>query len=337
MMREHMDVPPLRGMVPPGYHQVSHKRLEPESHLCDDGAQLKYSPGPEYKCRVWTGGSMDFKPSFLRRRERKLLVAAERLGSCRIQGTGIASRAWVKIVQDFNYFKNKDAQVGAIKEPNRYLLREKKGLLFFQDTPDSLRSKDDKSSMLPVPGQALRSLTMMPTPAMLFRFSALTFNSHTIHLDREYTKSVYGMPDLVVHGPLTSVLMLEMLRTVFAELSPDKKADYFIKHFEYKNHKPLWVNEEIKIECKLMIAEADADAHRFPLTSLERRKDFHREMWKVWIAKGTASNETLAVEGTAAVSVAGHRNSPLNGIQQYTFHPSREGRSEDEPIRWTPT
>src|SRR4051812_9533112 len=30
MMREHMDVPPLGGLVPPGYQQVSHNRLEPE-------------------------------------------------------------------------------------------------------------------------------------------------------------------------------------------------------------------------------------------------------------------------------------------------------------------
>lgn len=322
MMREHMDVPPLGGMVPPGYHQVSHKRLEPESHLCEDGAQLKYSPGSEYKYRVWSGGSMDFQKPFVQRRA-KLLIATERFESCRIlrKGESDASRAWVHIVQDFKNpsWKSQTAPFDPVEEPDRYFLSEKKGLMFFQDTPQSLKSKDDKVSVAPVPGEALRSLTMMPTPAMLFRFSALTFNSHAIHLDREYTKSVYGMPDLVVHGPLTSVLMLEMLRTVFAELGHDNKADYFIKHFEYRNHKPLWVNEEIKIGCKRVMADTGPLALRYRLTDAERRKEFQREMWQVWISKGTAENETLAVQGTAAVSVASHENSPLNGFRHYRF------------------
>ncbi|RMZ76023.1 hypothetical protein DV738_g5147, partial [Chaetothyriales sp. CBS 135597] len=43
-----------------------------------------------------------------------------------------------------------------------------------------------------------------PDAALLFRFSALTLNAHAIHLDRQYTRQAYGLPDLVVHGPLTT-------------------------------------------------------------------------------------------------------------------------------------
>jgi 3-methylfumaryl-CoA hydratase len=44
---------------------------------------------------------------------------------------------------------------------------------------------------------------------MLFRFSALTFNGHRIHYDHPYATSVEGYPGLVVHGPLTAVLLAD--------------------------------------------------------------------------------------------------------------------------------
>lgn len=51
--------------------------------------------------------------------------------------------------------------------------------------------------------------TVQPDPTMLFRFSALTFNSHRIHYDRPYTTEIEGYPDLVVHGPLTAMLLTD--------------------------------------------------------------------------------------------------------------------------------
>lgn len=46
-------------------------------------------------------------------------------------------------------------------------------------------------------------------PVLLFRFSALTFNSHKIHYDRRYAADEEKYPGLVVHGPLQAVLLLE--------------------------------------------------------------------------------------------------------------------------------
>jgi 3-methylfumaryl-CoA hydratase len=51
--------------------------------------------------------------------------------------------------------------------------------------------------------------TVTPTPPMLFRFSALTFNPHRIHYDQPYATAVEHFPDLVVHGPLTAALLLD--------------------------------------------------------------------------------------------------------------------------------
>ena len=48
-------------------------------------------------------------------------------------------------------------------------------------------------------------------PVLLFRFSALTYNAHRIHYDRDYARAE-GYPGLVVHGPLQALLMAELAR-----------------------------------------------------------------------------------------------------------------------------
>jgi itaconyl-CoA hydratase/mesaconyl-C4 CoA hydratase len=47
----------------------------------------------------------------------------------------------------------------------------------------------------------------VPEPALLFRFSAVTFNAHRIHYDERYARKVEGYPERVVHGPLISLVM----------------------------------------------------------------------------------------------------------------------------------
>ena len=59
-----------------------------------------------------------------------------------------------------------------------------------------------------------RDWPVMVDPVLLFRFSALTYNSHRIHYDRDYARQVEGYPGLVVHGPLQALLMAELARRV---------------------------------------------------------------------------------------------------------------------------
>jgi 3-methylfumaryl-CoA hydratase len=51
---------------------------------------------------------------------------------------------------------------------------------------------------------------VLPTEAMLLRYSALTFNSHRIHYDLPYAQGEEGYRGLVVHGPLTATLLLDL-------------------------------------------------------------------------------------------------------------------------------
>ncbi|MFM0739544.1 MaoC family dehydratase N-terminal domain-containing protein [Paraburkholderia xenovorans] len=54
--------------------------------------------------------------------------------------------------------------------------------------------------------------TIDADPVLLFRYSALTFNSHRIHYDHPYVTEVEGYPGLVVHGPLIATLLADLLR-----------------------------------------------------------------------------------------------------------------------------
>ncbi|GAA0957964.1 hypothetical protein [Actinocorallia libanotica] len=54
---------------------------------------------------------------------------------------------------------------------------------------------------------------LVRTPVDLFRFSAITFNSHRIHYDHAYATTEEGYPALVVHGPLSALTLAESVRT----------------------------------------------------------------------------------------------------------------------------
>jgi len=62
----------------------------------------------------------------------------------------------------------------------------------------------------PAPGDSAWRQEARATPVQLFRYSALTFNGHRIHYDRDYCRDVEGYPGLVVHGPLTGTLLAEL-------------------------------------------------------------------------------------------------------------------------------
>jgi 3-methylfumaryl-CoA hydratase len=86
----------------------------------------------------------------------------------------------------------------------------------------------------------LLSKTVTPDDTLLFQFSALSFNSHKIHLDRAYARDVEGFPDLVVNGGLTTLLMTEMARVDLG---------LTIKAITVTNKRPLFVNRPITLSA----------------------------------------------------------------------------------------
>lgn len=62
---------------------------------------------------------------------------------------------------------------------------------------------------MPMPEQAAQTDQIQPSEALLFRYSALTFNAHRIHYDQTYAQQVEHYPGLVVHGPLQASLLMQ--------------------------------------------------------------------------------------------------------------------------------
>lgn len=67
----------------------------------------------------------------------------------------------------------------------------------------------------PAPPTAAFQREVTPDIVTLFRYSALTFNGHRIHYDREYAVGHEGYPGLLVHGPLIATLLADLLQSHF--------------------------------------------------------------------------------------------------------------------------
>ncbi|MFK4105199.1 hypothetical protein ACI2L1_35065 [Streptomyces sp. NPDC019531] len=93
---------------------------------------------------------------------------------------------------------------------------------------------------VPEGGRSPWRLRLRPDPTLLFRFSALTANAHRIHYDAPYCRGTEGYPDLVVHGPLLALLMLEPVRRNF----PGRR----VSSLAYRLHRPAFVGEHLLAE-----------------------------------------------------------------------------------------
>jgi 3-methylfumaryl-CoA hydratase len=91
----------------------------------------------------------------------------------------------------------------------------------------------------PAPGQHRRS--HMADPVLLFRYSALTFNGHRIHYDRDYVTKVEGYPGLVFHGPLQAALLNEFATELHGGEGP--------KTFDYRGVAPLFDGAEFSLNA----------------------------------------------------------------------------------------
>jgi 3-methylfumaryl-CoA hydratase len=100
----------------------------------------------------------------------------------------------------------------------------------------------------PQPPAGDRDWPVEVNPVLLFRFSALTYNAHRIHYDRDYARAE-GYPGLLVHGPLQAILMAELARR---EADLPARCDY-----SYRLVAPLFDGQGL-----IVSATPDADAVR---------------------------------------------------------------------------
>jgi 3-methylfumaryl-CoA hydratase len=123
-----------------------------------------------------------------------------------------------------------------------------------------LAKKNIISHQLLIPNS--KFLIKIPDETLLFQYSALGFNSHKIHLDRDYARNIEGLPDLVVNGGLATILLTEFIRVDLGL----KITEIKIKHiaplycnrpltiiFEQGDLKIYDDNNEVAVICELKI------------------------------------------------------------------------------------
>ena len=91
------------------------------------------------------------------------------------------------------------------------------------------------------PGAAAWERRVVPDAVLLFRYSALTFNGHRIHYDRDYVTKVEGYPGLIFHGPLQASFIVELAARLRDGKPPRK--------FSYRGLQPLFEGSEFSINA----------------------------------------------------------------------------------------
>lgn len=106
----------------------------------------------------------------------------------------------------------------------------------------------------PAAGQGEAHRRIAASPILLFRYSALTFNSHRIHYDAPYCTDVENYPGLIVHGPLQATLLVH-----FAEEQRGKPP----ARFRFRSVAPIFEGSDIMLN-----ARNDGDALRLWTASI---------------------------------------------------------------------
>jgi 3-methylfumaryl-CoA hydratase len=189
------DPPPRLGdPVPPLWHWLYflpvHRLSEtgPDGHVRRGG----FLPPVPLPRRMWAGGRLEFRRP-LRVGERVRRTSA--ISDVQRKDGRTGPLLFVRVHHEIT-----DAEGVALVEDHDIVYRDRPGTA----TPTP------RPTLAPTDAQWER--TIRADDVLLFRYSALTFNSHRIHYDRRYATEVEGYPGLVVHGPLIATLLLDLLR-----------------------------------------------------------------------------------------------------------------------------
>jgi len=89
----------------------------------------------------------------------------------------------------------------------------------------------------------------MADTVLLFRYSALTFNGHRIHYDRDYVTKVEGYPGLIFQGPMQAALLVEFAAKLHGGAAPKK--------FAYRGVQPLFEGSEFSVNANKLEASME--------------------------------------------------------------------------------
>jgi 3-methylfumaryl-CoA hydratase len=112
--------------------------------------------------------------------------------------------------------------------------------IVYRDVPAGAQAPTSAKPAAPPPSAQHRE-SHMADPVLLFRYSALTFNGHRIHYDRDYVTKVEGYPGLIFHGPMQAAFLVEFAARLHGGTAPKK--------FSYRGVQPLFEGSEFSINA----------------------------------------------------------------------------------------
>ncbi|CDH54162.1 hydroxyacyl-thioester dehydratase typemitochondrial [Lichtheimia corymbifera JMRC:FSU:9682] len=195
--------------LPPAWHQAYFPPRVTEQELSADGYEQDWKPPSPFTHRMWAGGELEWNvDNPLRVGDRVEMVSSLRDIQFRPAGRrGDSVFIWID---------------KKISNQKGWAMTETRSWVYVQPTsssPDKNGSSSSKKTqaIFELPHHDF-SFEITPTPITLFRFSALTFNSHLIHYDHQY--------------------------------ATETEHHRVIQSFKYRCRSPLVVNEAIRVQGK---------------------------------------------------------------------------------------
>lgn len=204
--------------LPPCWHWLYFHEVAAASDIGPDGHPLRgeFLPPVPLPRRMWAGGRLNFEsPVLVGERIRRFSTVKS------VDAKEGRSGPLVFVTLQHQYFRDLELCI----EEEQDIVYRQAGDAAAQSPSVQVEKSFDFS----------RSLS--PDPVLLFRYSALTFNSHRIHYDRQYAVGEEHYPGLVVQGPLTATLLLDLLRRQFPERE--------VAHFEFRGTRPVFANRSL--------------------------------------------------------------------------------------------
>jgi 3-methylfumaryl-CoA hydratase len=218
--------------LPPGWHWMFFLEAKPPSELGIDGHPKRggFLPPVPLPRRMWAGGRLEFL--------RPLSI-----------GDNVTRESEIVSVEP------KSGRSGTLVFVTvRHTITGSAGVAVVEEQDIVYREAAKKGDPLPpgkqAPASAQWTQRVMPDAVMLFRYSALTFNGHRIHYDKDYATNEEHYSGLVVHGPLQATLLLDLCR---------QKAPAPIKKFEYRAQYPMFAGSAFTVNGDFDPATSKAD------------------------------------------------------------------------------
>ncbi len=207
--------------LPPLWHWLYFPGPARQSVLALDGHPPKgdFLPPIPLPRRMWAGSRLQFLRPLC---AGETVQRISRIQSIKIKQGKSGTLAFVCVSHE-------------ISNESGLALKEQHDIVF-RDKPAVGSSVAQKT---PAEKNADYSKTIVPDPVLLFRYSALTFNGHRIHYDRDYVTAVEGYPGLLVHGPLLATLLVELLA--------DNFPNQLVKQFEFRAMNPVFDTAEFHV------------------------------------------------------------------------------------------